>query len=286
MSPLAAPTTPLATMTRIIAAPPSADHGVGPVPSASSSSIAPVTMNHTVGPVSSQARAVNPAIPAIDPPMSIAYARSGDIDRSSGPSGSARDAISPATSTISNGRTTKFTSALVEFGRPSRISPASRAWMLSCAPYTSRTVARSSGANGDRTGRTPRRPSRMPTPIPRKLAISRELLKNPTYLTFAGIQRMSSSSTNRSDALVRNRRTREPANGPTAARGRRGSASRTFTGGRLPSCSGRSRAAWSTTADEYGSWTGENRNGPWASPRGRSTFRRLVGAERFERSTS
>ena len=51
-----------------------------------------------------------------------------------------------------------------------------------------------------------RRPSRIPTPIPRKLAISRKLLKNPTYLTLAGIQRISSSSTNRSVALVRNSR--------------------------------------------------------------------------------
>src|SRR6478735_1776280 len=82
-------------------------------------------------------------------------------------------------------------------------------------------------------GLKPRRPSRIPTPIPRKLAISRALLKNPTYLTLAGIQRMSSSSTNRSVALVRNSRVREPASGPTAASGRRGSARRAVIGRRL-----------------------------------------------------
>jgi hypothetical protein len=58
-----------------------------------------------------------------------------------------------------------------------------------------------------RGGFQPLRPSRMPSPMPRKLAISRKLLKNPMYLTLAGIQRMSSSSTNRIDRLVRKRRT-------------------------------------------------------------------------------
>jgi hypothetical protein len=48
----------------------------------------------------------------------------------------------------------------------------------------------------------------MPRPIPRKLAMSRKLLKNPMYRTVAGIHRMSSSSTNRSVALVRTSRTR------------------------------------------------------------------------------
>src|SRR6476661_3619266 len=122
MSPLAVPTTQLATMTAIIAAPPNADHGVGPAPMASSMSSTPVTRNQTVGPVSNHARTVNAAIPAIEPVMSIAYARSGGIDRSSGPSGSASDAMSAVTSTMTSGSTTKLMSALVEFGTPSRIS--------------------------------------------------------------------------------------------------------------------------------------------------------------------
>jgi hypothetical protein len=70
-----------------------------------------------------------------------------------------------------------------------------------------KVTIRSRNANGIKRGFQPRRPSRMPRPIPRKLAISRKLLKKPMYLTFAGIQRMSSSSTKRIDRLVRNRRT-------------------------------------------------------------------------------
>ena len=66
----------------------------------------------------------------------------------------------------------------------------------------------------ERRAARPRRPSRMPRPMPRKLAISRKLLKKPTYLTFAGIQRMRSSSTNRSVALVRKSRTRRPGERP------------------------------------------------------------------------
>ena len=43
--------------------------------------------------------------------------------------------------------------------------------------------------------------------MPKKLAISRKFEKKPMYLTFAGTQRMSSSSTNRIAKLVRNSRT-------------------------------------------------------------------------------
>ena len=67
---------------------------------------------------------------------------------------------------------------------------------------------------------SPLRPSRMPRPMPRKLAISRKLLKKPMYRTFAGIQRMSSSSTNRSVALVRKSRTRGSARPSTRKRTR------------------------------------------------------------------
>src|SRR4051794_13870330 len=69
------------------------------------------------------------------------------------------------------------------------------------------TTAASRIANGDTRGLKPLRPSRMPKPIPRNDAISRKLLKKPMYLTFDGIQRMSSSSTNRIAKLVRKSRT-------------------------------------------------------------------------------
>jgi hypothetical protein len=46
--------------------------------------------------------------------------------------------------------------------------------------------------------------------MPRKLAMSRKLLKKPTYVTLAGIQRMSRSSTKRRVALVRSNRTPFP----------------------------------------------------------------------------
>ena len=55
-----------------------------------------------------------------------------------------------------------------------------------------------------------RRPSRIPRPMPRKLAISRKFEKNPMYRTSDGIQRISSSSTNSSVPLVRTRRVRLP----------------------------------------------------------------------------
>jgi hypothetical protein len=102
------------------------------------------------------------------------------MDRSSGPRGRARKAMRLATRTTMSGSTRKLTSALVDASRPKLISPGSLAWTLSCAEYTSATVARRSGANGERARRGERRPSRIPTPIPRKLAISRKLLKNPT----------------------------------------------------------------------------------------------------------
>jgi len=41
-------------------------------------------------------------------------------------------------------------------------------------------VASRSTGKGDATSEPPRRPSRIPRPMPRKLAISRKLLKNPT----------------------------------------------------------------------------------------------------------
>ena len=72
---------------------------------------------------------------------------------------------------------------------------------------TNATTTASSNGEGEIGGFQPRRPRMMPRPMPRKLAISRKLLKKPMYLTFAGIQRMSSSSTKRMRELVRNSRT-------------------------------------------------------------------------------
>ena len=54
------------------------------------------------------------AIPAIDPAMSNVYARSGGIDLSSPPSGTARPAMSSATSATSAGRTRKLMSAALD----------------------------------------------------------------------------------------------------------------------------------------------------------------------------
>ena len=81
--------------------------------------------------------------------MSIAYAFSGGIARSSGPRGSANVAMRAVTSTTSSGRTMKLMSALVDCSSPKKISFGSRAWMFSCAPYTSRTVRSSRIGNGD-----------------------------------------------------------------------------------------------------------------------------------------
>ena len=54
-------------------------------------------------------RTVKAAIPTSEPAMSIAYARSGGIDRRSGPRGSATAAISNVVKTTTSGRTTKLT---------------------------------------------------------------------------------------------------------------------------------------------------------------------------------
>ena len=63
-----------------------------------------------------------------------------------------------------------------------------------------------SGAQKGNRGGSKRRPSRMPTPIPRKLAMRTRFEKNVTYTTFAGTQRMKTSSAKRTIALVRKSR--------------------------------------------------------------------------------
>ncbi len=60
------------TITRAIAPPPIADHGVSPEPSPSKSSSSPVIANQTVGSVWRNARIAKAAMPSIEPAMSMA----------------------------------------------------------------------------------------------------------------------------------------------------------------------------------------------------------------------
>ena len=91
-------------------------------------------MNQAVGPVPRNESTANAAMPIIDPAMSMAYARSGGMDRRSGPSGNASDAMRAVTRITRKGSTMKFTSALFEVSSPNMISLGSRAWTLSWAP--------------------------------------------------------------------------------------------------------------------------------------------------------
>ncbi len=89
----------------------------------------PSRANHTVGGAPSAETAVNATIPAMAPPMSIAYARSGGKARSNGPSGSDSVARTTATATNSIVSTTRFGSA---------------AWLAISAPRTSSVPGRRS----------------------------------------------------------------------------------------------------------------------------------------------
>ena len=68
-------------------------------------SATPSVANQTGGGKLSAEQSAKAAIPAMEPAMSMAYARSGGIARRSGPSGIASAAIRPATSTKMIGRT-------------------------------------------------------------------------------------------------------------------------------------------------------------------------------------
>ena len=168
------------------------------------------TTNHASGVVPAADRMVKPAMPSIEPVMSQAYACSGGIERSSGPSGMARVAMTAVTSANTTGRTRKFTSAAWLSARPKNSSLVDLTWTLSSRVLISQTTATSRIGNRAIVFRERRRPSRMPMPMPRKLAISRKFEKKPMYLTSAGIQRISRSSTKRSVPLVRTSRTRLP----------------------------------------------------------------------------
>ena len=74
------------------------DHAVTPRPSASSVISSATTTVQPAGPTPANDIAVNTAIPAREPVMSIAYARSGGIDLSRPPSGRASAAIAATTS--------------------------------------------------------------------------------------------------------------------------------------------------------------------------------------------
>ena len=91
--------------------------------------------------------------------------------------------------------------------RPKKISPDVGIWISRVAAPTSVVMASSTRAKGESGTRRGSRPNRIPAPIPTKLAISRKLRKKPMCVTFAGIHRIRTSSTNRITALVRNSRT-------------------------------------------------------------------------------
>ena len=180
------------------------------MPASRSATRIAATLNHTIGVVPAAESAVNPAMPSIEPVMSQPYACSGGMERSSGPSGSASDAISAVTSPNTIGSTRKFTSAALLSARPKNSSSRE----LTCTFSSSFVMSATTITR--RIGKTAiesiwrRRPSRIPMPMPRKLAISRKFEKKPMYRTSDGIQRMSSSSTKSSVPLVRTRRVRLP----------------------------------------------------------------------------
>jgi hypothetical protein len=189
-----------------------------PRPSSSAANSSAATANQTAGSVPAADRRVNDAMPLMEPAMSIAYARSGGSRLRSGPSGRASVAMTATTSPISSGSAMMLTSASRLSASPKKISSWATTLTLSSKKLIAATSpARNSAAHAIR-GFRPCRPSRIPSPIPRKLAISRKFVKNPTYLTLAGIHRMSSSSTYRSAKLVRNSRTAGRASGSNERR--------------------------------------------------------------------
>ncbi len=83
------------------------------------------------------------------------------------------------TSTNTSGSTRKFASAAFDSARPKKISFDERTWTFSWIVVMNHTTAtRRSGKNAMDSKRR-LRPSRIPSPMPRKLAISTKLLKKP-----------------------------------------------------------------------------------------------------------
>ncbi len=133
-----------------MATPPTADHAVSPFAEGKERD----EHGHHREPddrVRAQAaeRIVKPAMPAIEPTMSMAYALSGGMRRSSGPSGRARVAMTAVTRATTSGRTRKLTSAALLSARPKKSSSCDWTWTLSWATKTSATTAKSSDAKGD-----------------------------------------------------------------------------------------------------------------------------------------
>jgi hypothetical protein len=156
------------------------DHTLSLVPSTSSPTSTATTANQTRGGVPAADSRVKPAIPTIEPPMSIAYARNGGMLLSSGPSGMASAAMIAATNATTRISTSGLVSAAPDSASPKNSSLEDTSSMLSWERITIVTTANSSTGNATSDQRAPRRPSRMPRPMPRKLAISRKLLKKPT----------------------------------------------------------------------------------------------------------
>ena len=114
--------------------------------------------------------------------MSMAYALSGGIELSSGPSGIASAAMTAVTRTTARTRIGVVRVGGVPGGirepEPD-LAAATLDGPRSAGSVTSHDHASSSSGKATSDQRAPLRPSRMPRPMPRKLAISRKLLKNP-----------------------------------------------------------------------------------------------------------
>ena len=153
-----------------------------------------ITMTQLPGRTPTADNAVNRAIPARDPLMSIAYALSGGIWRSRRESGSASAAMTAVASATMLTSTNTLASTLpLGSDGPMKMSSADPRRTFSWTETTSFTITNNNSGNAGPNGTLTRRPRMIPIPIPRKLAIRRMFVKKPTYATFAGIHRMRKS---------------------------------------------------------------------------------------------
>lgn len=88
-------------------------------------------------------------------------------------------AISAVTSANTSGRTRKFTSAARFSARPKKSSSVESIWTLSSSCVMRTTTTASRTGKIAIVSRFRRRPSKIPMPMPRKLAISRKFEKKP-----------------------------------------------------------------------------------------------------------
>ncbi len=137
------------------------------------------TIVQPAGPTPANDIAVNAAIPARDPVMSIAYARSGGIDLSRPPSGRASAAIAATTSANTPMSIPMFASMPGATDPPRSTSFDAATVTLSWAAEISLMTTKNSNGNGASRGPRLRRPRMMPRPMPRKLAIRMRLVKKP-----------------------------------------------------------------------------------------------------------